>query len=92
MCYDYNMNISEFVKHPLIQSLNPFELRLLMDLYALAEENIIENFRITEYVRQNKDEDNGGITSRTTVTTILKNLEDKGLIEKRVKRIDILPL
>ena len=86
------MNILEFVHHPKIKSLSPFELRLLLDLYEIAEDNIIENFRITEYVKVNKEENNGGITSRTTVTSLLKDLEDKGLIEKRVKRVDIIPL
>jgi DNA-binding MarR family transcriptional regulator len=86
------MNIFKFVKKSVIQSLNPLELRLLLDLYDIAEGNIIQNFRITEYVQKNKDEDNGGITSRTTVTNLLKSLEDKNLIEKRVKRVDILPI
>lgn len=85
------MKILEFIKHPKIKNLNPLELRLLLDLYAIAEDGIIQDFKITEYVQNNKDID-GMITSRTTVTHILKSLEEKQLIDKRVKRIDIVKL
>lgn len=86
-----NISLQQFIKHPIIKNLNPLELRLLLDLYDFAENGIIQDFRITEYVENNKTIE-GSITSRTTVTQLLKNLEDKGLIEKRVKRIDIIPL